>query len=137
MENVSQKRPNADISGYLLPGPHEEPPTYQEQAILALLQGANHQEAAAAAGVTARTLRRWLQDPVFLGMLRRARAAQWTESTSLLQAATREAVETLQRVMRCRDHPSAQVAACRILLDRAIKAVELDDLAGRLAELEA
>ena len=41
MDNVSENRTFPDISG------HAEASTNQEQAIAALLQGANHQEAAA------------------------------------------------------------------------------------------
>ena len=46
-------------------------------------------------------------------------------------------MEALQRVMRSGDNETARVAASRVLLDRAIKAVEVDDLAARLAEFEA
>jgi hypothetical protein len=110
----------------------------QGRALEVLMRGGTQEEAASAAGSCSRTVRNWLRTAEFRTALNEARTGAWTETTSLLQSHAREAVATLHTVMR--DETARgweRVAAARTLLDQTRKAVELDDVQLRLAEVEA
>jgi hypothetical protein len=110
----------------------------QRTALEALLQGCTQEEAARAVGMCPRTIRYWLRVPAFRQALQEARTDLWTETASYLQTQNREAVETLRAVMR--DEKARgweRVAAAKALLDQSRKALEVDDVLLRLAEVEA
>ena len=110
----------------------------QALAMDALLQGATQAEAGHAAGVTDRTVRLWLQEPAFGATLRQARGAVWSETTTLLHAASRDAVRTLQAVMNSdQSRPYERVVAARTILQLGARAAEIEDLGARITELEA
>jgi len=51
---------------------------------------------------------------------------------------TGEAVDVLRKVMTDSDNPAgSRVTAARIILDTALKVVEMEDLESRIATLEA
>jgi hypothetical protein len=59
------------------------------------------------------------------------------QAIAQVQRATGAAVDTLQAIMANGDAPaSARMSAAKTVLDTAIKAVELEDLAARIAALE-
>lgn len=107
----------------------------QEAGIIALLHHPTIRAAAREAGVTDRTLTRWLADPVFKRAFRAARCDLVETSMAGLQAATSAAVECLTRNLTC-GKPSVEVMAARGIIELAIKAVELHDLAERIETLE-
>ena len=110
----------------------------QEAAIVALLTQRTVDEAARAAGIGTRTLLRWLQVPDFQRAYREARRAVVQQAITQVQRATGEAVETLRSVMQDAEAPaSARVSAAKAILETAVKGVELEDLAARIAALEA
>ena len=111
----------------------------QEQGISALLFQPTLIDAATAIGVDERTLRRWLRDDaVFQIAYREARRQVVQQAIVQVQQATGEAVETLRKVMQDADAPaSAKVSAAKTILETAVKAVEVEDLAARIAALEA
>jgi hypothetical protein len=111
-------------------------PDNQRLALEALVAGQKRTEAAEAAGVTRKTVHRWLLDPVFLTALHQARCEAWTEVTGELHAHGLHAVRTLAAVLDC-DQPRARVLAARAVLELSGKAIELENLIGRCALVEA
>ena len=111
----------------------------QEQSITALLVQGSLQAAAAASGIHEKTLRRWLrEDAVFQMAYREARRAVVQHAIVQVQHATGEAVETLRNVMQDRESPaSARVSAAKVILETAVKGIEIEDLEARIAALEA
>jgi hypothetical protein len=71
----------------------------QEAAILSLLSQRNFEEAARAAGITPRTLYRWMEEPDFRAAYRNARRAAFSQSVARLQQMSAAAVSTLGNVM--------------------------------------
>lgn len=108
----------------------------QQAGLTALLTHSTLEAAARSAGVTAKTLVRWLQDPDFSKAYRRARRDLVETAISTIQASVSKAVDALVRNLTC-GRPSVEVAAAGRLLDAAIKGVELVDLAERLDAVEA
>jgi len=112
-------------------GPHER------RAVEALLAGASQDAVAAAAGVSTRTLRRWLHLPRFAVALRAAQTQAFDEALGVLRASALDGVRALREVASDPEAPpAARVAAARALIEEARKAVEVDEIEGRLAALE-
>jgi hypothetical protein len=109
----------------------------QEEAIAALLTQRNAEEAARSIGVAPKTLLRWLQLPEFEKAYREARRAAFRQSIARLQQASSAAVTVLLRVMVDPDTPpSTKVRAADSILAHSAKAIELEDIEARVAELE-
>jgi hypothetical protein len=109
----------------------------QEEAIAALLTQRNTEEAARSIGVAPETLLRWIQLPGFDKAYRQARHAAFRQSIARLQQASSAAVTTLLRVMvDPGTPPSTKVRAADSILDHSAKAIELEDIEVRVAELE-
>jgi hypothetical protein len=110
----------------------------QEDAIVALLSQRNIEEAARACGLGARTLIRWLKLPEFAKAYREARREAYGQSIARLQQASGAAVSTLLKIMVDQNAPaSTRVRAADSVLDHATKAIEIEDIAVRVAALEA
>ena len=110
----------------------------QESAISTLLSASTIKEAAKVAGVGEATIFRWLQQEAFQIAYREARKQTVTHAIAQLQKACSEAVGTLRAVMKNGDNPPAsRVSAAKAVLETSIKAVELEDLIGRVDKLEA
>jgi hypothetical protein len=77
-----------------------------------------------------------MKQPEFKSRLRDARRAVVEGAIGRLQQAATEAVCALQRNLTC-GTPSVEVRAAATILDQAVKAVELFDLAERVEHLEA
>jgi hypothetical protein len=89
----------------------------RDAALLALLAGRNNQQAAEAAGVDDRTLRRWLHDPEFVAELNRHRRMRFGRTLNRYAAAGEVAVEVLESIARNPEEPAAaRVAACKVLI---------------------
>jgi hypothetical protein len=109
----------------------------QEAVIASLLEMPTMAAAAKGAGISEPTLRRWLLKPDFQDAYRQAKRQVVEQAVTVLQQATGDAVSTLRCVMLDKEAPaSSRVAAAKTVLETAIKAVELEDLAGRIEELE-
>ncbi|MCE5314441.1 MAG: hypothetical protein ABFD49_05370 [Armatimonadota bacterium] len=110
----------------------------KDKAICALLNAPTVSEAAKAAGVVERTLYRWLrEDSNFIETYKEARRETIRQATARLQQACSTAVDTLLDVMQddgAKD--MARVNAAKSVLELALKAVELEDLAERVNALE-
>jgi len=109
----------------------------KEAAVAALLSQRNLEEAAHAAGVSKRTLNRWLKMPEFQAAYLEARRAAMFQANARLQQASSAAVSTLVRVMVDPSTPaSARVRAADCILARGNQGLENEDLDARLAALE-
>jgi transposase-like protein len=109
----------------------------QEEAIAALLTQRNIEEAAKAVGIAPNTLLKWMKDPGFDAAYREARRLAFRQSVSRLQQASSAAVTTLLKIMVDPTAPhSTRVRAADSVLDHSAKAIEIEDIEARVAELE-
>jgi hypothetical protein len=72
----------------------------QRAALEALLANATVTEAAAACGVSQKTIERWLKAPTFVAAYHAASRAAFAESILQLKAASREATEILRAALK-------------------------------------
>lgn len=108
-----------------------------EEAIAALLTHRNQEEAARAVGISTATLLRWQKDPEFDAAFRDARRLAFRQSVARLQQASSAAVTTLLKIMVDPAAPhSTRVRAADSVLDHSAKAIEIEDIEARVAELE-
>jgi hypothetical protein len=109
----------------------------KEQAIAALLSHRNLEEAARAVGISANTLLRWTKEPEFDAAYREARRTAFSQSLARLQQASSAAVTTLLKIMTDPTASSStRVRAAEVVLERTAKAIEIEDIDVRVAELE-
>jgi hypothetical protein len=109
----------------------------REQLILALLQQPSLDKAAAVVGISSVTAWRISKTPEFQEEYRKARRESFSQSLARLQQASSAAVSTLLKVMVDPRAPAAsRVRAAGNVLSHASKAIELEDLNLRVAELE-
>jgi hypothetical protein len=107
----------------------------QDAAIAALLTEPTIEAAALKAEVAYSSLRGWLRLPDFQAAYRAARRSVVEAALARLQQATGAAVDTLQRNLTC-GKSGDEIKAAVAVLDHAVKAVEVLDLAERIAALE-
>jgi hypothetical protein len=119
------------VSGIDTPGNLTGP---QLLAIGSLLAGGTPEEAAAAAKVSVRTLRRWQAMHELQEALREFSRAIFRDSHSLLQAASKDAVAKLWEVTRTGD-PATAIRAAAKILELGLKVAD-DDWDERLERLE-
>jgi len=109
----------------------------KEDAIIALLTQRNVEEAARSIGIATQTLVRWMKVPEFDAAYRNARRSAFAQSVARLQQASSAAVTTLLKLAVDPNAPAAVKArAAYSILTLATKAIELDDVEKRVAELE-
>jgi hypothetical protein len=109
----------------------------QEETIAALLTQRNLDEAAKAAGISMRTLMRWLKLPEFQAAYREARRTAYSQAVARLQQGATAAATTLLKVMLDQGTPaSVKVRAAECVMNHSSKAIEIEDVEFRVAELE-
>ena len=109
----------------------------QEDAIAALLTQRNIEEAAHSAGIGTRTLLRWLKVPEFQTAYRQARRDAFGQAVARLQQGTSAAATTLLKLLIEPNTPaSVRVRAADSIFNHAAKAIEIEDLEARVADLE-
>ena len=108
-----------------------------EQAIAALLTERNQAEAARVAGVGIATLLRWHKLPEFQTAYRDAKRAAFSQSIARLHQMSSAAVSTLGKIMVDANAPaSTRVRAADSILNHTTRAIEIEDIAARVSELE-
>src|SRR6185369_9695818 len=96
----------------------------------------NIEDAAKAAGIAPNTLLKWMKEPEFDRAYREARRATFSQSVARLQQAAPAAVTTLLKTLVDPNAPhSVRVRAAECIMNHSIKAIELEDIEGRLSEL--
>lgn len=109
----------------------------QEEAIAALLTAPTLAKAAEVAGISERTLRRWLDDEQFAKAYRKTKGELVGFATGRLKGAMAKAVEALQDVAEAKDSPPpARVSAARAILELGMYSHESEDLQAKIADLE-
>jgi len=112
-------------------------PRKRQQAIAALLECGTVKEAAKSVGIGHATMFRWLQDPEFQDAYREAKRYVVDQAISRIQQVACEAVRILQEIMNDEQKPAgARVSAARIVLETAVRGVEIQDLEERIQKLE-
>ncbi|HEV8718299.1 MAG TPA: phBC6A51 family helix-turn-helix protein [Candidatus Binatia bacterium] len=105
----------------------------QEQAIQALLTGANVNEVARNLQVGRTTLYRWLNDAAFRTAYQAAQERSHTWTVNRLQSLTAKAIQVLERILDDAEAPAvAKVEAARAVLDFALLGKEPSNQRGAL-----
>jgi hypothetical protein len=108
-----------------------------EEAVAALLTQRNVEEAAKAVGISTRTLLRWMKEPEFQAAYREARRTAYSQAVARLQQGATAAATTLLKVMLDQTTPaSVRVRAAECVMNHSSKAIEIEDVEARVAELE-
>jgi pantoate kinase len=109
----------------------------RDQAIGALLTHRNLETAARAAGIGVNTLSRWMKEPEFEAAYREARRLAFSQSIGRLQEAAGAAVTTVLKIMvDANAPPGTRLRAAEVVLAHGIKAIEIEGISARVAELE-
>ncbi len=109
----------------------------QLKAIAALLEGHTKQDAATAAGVTPKTLSRWLhEDALFFESLQNGKDKIVTGAAVQLLGSLDLAGQTLRDLIQSGANESIKLRAANAVIANAIKLYEVSDLAQRLAIME-
>jgi len=108
----------------------------QEVVVEALARGCSYSTAGCLAGVTAKTVQRWVRDPEFSHRLSEQRTRRVSEVTGLLLDATTDAVAVIRRECNEAPKPADRLRAAGLLLTLSTKLSEKLDVEARLAELE-
>ena len=111
--------------------------TKQARAIGALLASRTVTDAAQEAGISARQLHRWLNEPGFVAELQRHEAATIDHVARRLTQATQTALDEVLRVLENGASDSLRLRAALALLDIVLRWHELRSIDARLAALEA
>jgi hypothetical protein len=121
----------------LPPDPPDGLTSKQREAIEALAQGQSTAQAAAAAGVNARTVRRWGKEPEFHSALLELRREAVGQAVGLMQRYAPVAAATMLRVMNDASAPaSSKVTAAAAVFKYAREGVDMDALVERVQALE-
>jgi len=112
--------------------------TKQYKAIIALLNGSTFTDAAAAAGVSRKTVERWRDDEAFFSELQRLSDHTLKDATRRLVATLDTAIDVLQDAMQNPDKPHQRIRlrAANYALSHAPKFMELSDIIQRIEVLE-
>ena len=108
-----------------------------EALLLALACGASVENAARIAGMSARTAQRRLAEPAFRKRLQDLRTDMAQRTGGMLTAAGMEAVKTLISLQDGSIAAPVRLGAARTVLEFGIKLRENNELAERIAALEA
>ena len=109
----------------------------KEEAIAALLTQQTIENAARSIGIGVSTLLRWQKDPEFDAGYRAAQRAAYRQTTARLQQASPAAATVLTKLMVDSNTPaSVRARTADSVLSHAAKAIEIQDLEARVAELE-
>ena len=109
----------------------------QRRAIISLISTRNIEEAALQAKVGARSIHRWLNQPIFRVALFEAESEAVDQATRRLISILDEAIETLSNVLSNEEASfSERIRAAQIVMDYLLKYREMRNLEQRLLVLE-
>ena len=110
----------------------------KEKLLAALLTSRTKKEAAAAAGISDRTMRSYFEDKEFCQRYREAFAGVVQDATRRAQQLLEPALSTLQTVIEDEEIPAqARITAARSIIDYSMRLTEQNDIMRQLDELEA
>ena len=109
----------------------------QEAAVAALLSSRTNEEAAREAGVTSRTLRRWMKRQDFRARLHEVRCESFARDYARLQQGSGAAVSTLLKTLVAPKTTEAlRVSIAKFVLDSTQKSLEIQSINLRVSDLE-
>ena len=108
----------------------------QAVAVAGLAAGLTMTEVARQAGVSDRTIRRWLKRDAFRRRVEDARTELITGTVGKLADSAGEAVATLRQLLREGNPPATRLGAARVILEMASRYRESEELERRLTVLE-
>ena len=109
----------------------------KEEAIAALISQRSVDEAARAVGISSNTLLKWMKLPEFEKEYRGARRAAVSQTNARFQGHTGAAATTVLKLMVDSNVPaSVRLRASEFVVTHAAKAIEIEDIEARVAELE-
>lgn len=109
----------------------------RESAITALVASPSIKAAAAACGISEKTIHQWLNDPAFASALKAAQDATTRAAMRRVVSSVSAAVSVLEEIMQdISVTPAARVSAARTLLDSALRVHETQDIEERIAAIE-
>ena len=111
----------------------------QRQAALdALITGATVKQAAEAAGVSSKTVYRWLDEPGFAAEIAEARRVITNNIMAAVKSKAVQATAVLGEIMENQNaSPYARVLAAKTVLDATFKVIEQAEIIARIEALEA
>ena len=134
---VGKLRPQKTADGRST-GHGAKPDAIREKAIVALLSERTLGAAAAMAGVSERTLRRWLtEDAEFKAEYDAARQATFMAGIGRIQALSTKAVETFEDLLAEKKHPAVRLGAARAVTEIGLHQQEAELILRKLDQLEA
>ena len=108
-----------------------------QKALLALLTNPTKEKAATAAGITSKTLRKFLDDPEFQTEYRKAVSELIADAAAQAKQSLSPALCCLREVMEdAAQNGQVRVSAARSILEYGLKLTEQADILTRLTELE-
>ena len=116
-------------------GQPETSPDKRRIVIEALLAGESHEGAAAAAGVSRRTISRWLGESSFADELETARTLAFMDGLGGLKGGMAQAVKALLQNLKART-PAERRQTARTIIELAFRGVEVAEFEKRLSALE-
>lgn len=109
----------------------------QEKVIAALLTNPTKQDAAAAAGISTATLRRYLSDEDFQREYRQALSGLVDEAAAQARQSLAPALQCLKEIVSDKEEAtSAKIQASRALLEYGLQIISVADIESKLQELE-
>lgn len=108
----------------------------QEKAILFLLENKTIEEIASLLKVSRKTIYRWLQSEEFKRRFKQARQEVFNEALERLKLLSRQAIETLEDIIKNGTKEASRVTASKTVLELALKLKEVEELESRVEELE-
>lgn len=110
----------------------------QQIAIQSLLDGRTKSQAAEAAGVAPRSLRRWFADPTFQAALTTATDAAISDAARRLAGTLDEAVTVLAEVMANKEEKAPdRLRAAGLIIGRGLDLIHQKEILDRIAALES
>lgn len=109
----------------------------KEKIITALLTSDTQKEASAKAGISDRTLRSYLANPVFNAEYQRRKQKVLLDATRQIQTNLKTAINALKDIITSKDSSDgAKISASRALLEYGLRYTEIADIMTRLEVLE-
>ncbi len=110
---------------------------HRDDAIAAIVANPTIKAAAAACGVTEKTMHAWLNEPDFAKKVRQAQEEIAREGIRRVMNTIGTALDVLEEVATNKEgNPGTRVSAAKALLDQYMRAYEMDIVQRRLDALE-